>query len=977
MKIRLPDRSAMKLIAIALLTIVPAAANAQLSLVRGTEAHLLGTLGDVQVNYLADSPGLGTYLDSTGIVSPPQPIPTLRIQYDVLNNAGNGTIFEFRVDYDPGVVVIGATDPRGYYDGAGNRLTFWDNPALPYAEVFDLGFGVYNYDDTEWEIEYRPDHVIWRQLGNGFFRDTATGWTNFGSNATFALLFASDTVVDLRPASASGLDVTGAPVSASGSVLSAIAPPEIEIDFFPESRALVGIRMPDGNMETVRLNGPTEVHVQLGELGDNDDDGLESVPTEIVALSLTGNSPTLGAVVLRLRDQNLPPFRQSLGEIEENENNTNGILDVPPFTAAGTADSFFDVFFEVEVLGLVLHSEIPSRMESTITHKPPAPGNTYDKPPGHIPLFHENGEPSGIVIVQASHAPDPSDIEIDVFPDSFAVVDIQTDFGFETVMLSGPTTVEVDIANLQDPDGDDLESWDTEIVSMNLSGDSSLGPVLLRLRDGIPTIGEIEETENTEIGRMDLPPFAPEGTADSFFDVFFEVEILGQVYHNLVPKRLRTVIDYKPPRWGQMYESPEKILLFDEAGNLAPFSIGAGRHAPDPIEIDFFPDTLAVAELLTPFGSSEIISLRGPTTVEVDLAAIGDSDGDTREQVPTEMVQLDLTGNSTLGPVSLRLRDPSQSPFQRTVGEIEELNNNTNGVLDLPPFTETGHADSFFDVFFEIEVAGQLWHNRISKRLSSRIDHKPPGGIDVYESPVVIPLFDENEQPTGFSLAATRHVPVPDPDDDGVLYGDDNCIFEFNPNQQDTNQDGFGNACDPDLDNDCDVEFFDVRLLKDAFLTSPGHPNWNPDADFNKNNFIDFFDVEVMERFFLTVPGPSSVPNHCQPDLFVRLVNPPTLVNCPTGQGSCLHDIDLQIFELNGVAINEPFDVTVMTDNGLIEVIPLPGIGAGAIVPWNVTLGPGNNCYNPNCQVDAEVDSGGVIMEKDETNNTDSRLDLG
>ena len=50
----------------------------------------------------------------------------------------------------------------------------------------------------------------------------------------------------------------------------------------------------------------------------------------------------------------------------------------------------------------------------------------------------------------------------------------------------------------------------------------------------------------------------------------------------------------------------------------------------------------------------------GDFSREVDLGALADTDGNGREQVPTEMVQLDLTGNSPMfGPMTLRLRDPA------------------------------------------------------------------------------------------------------------------------------------------------------------------------------------------------------------------------------------------------------------------------------------------------------------------------------
>ena len=36
-------------------------------------------------------------------------------------------------------------------------------------------------------------------------------------------------------------------------------------------------------------------------------------------------------------------------------------------------------------------------------------------------------------------------------------------------------------------------------------------------------------------------------------------------------------------------------------------------------------------------------------------------------------------------------------------------------------------ADSFFDIFVQIEVGGNTLHNEVPKRISGRIDHKPPG----------------------------------------------------------------------------------------------------------------------------------------------------------------------------------------------------------------------------------------------------------
>src|SRR4029077_2177424 len=100
-----------------------------------------------------------------------------------------------------------------------------------------------------------------------------------------------------------------------------------------------------------------------------------------------------------------------------------------------------------------------------------------------------------------------------------------------------------------------------------------------------------------------------------------------------------------------------------------------------PIENDVFPNTSAsvhieAGSLGCPGG--ETVMLSGPTAVNVALGALADTDNNGREQVPIEMVQLSLTGNSTCyGPVAISLRDLSQHPYRRTTGEIEETANNT------------------------------------------------------------------------------------------------------------------------------------------------------------------------------------------------------------------------------------------------------------------------------------------------------------
>ena len=91
---------------------------------------------------------------------------------------------------------------------------------------------------------------------------------------------------------------------------------------------------------------------------------------------------------------------------------------------------------------------------------------------------------------------------------------------------------------------------------------------------------------------------------------------------------------------------------------------------------------------------------------------------------------------------------------QQTLGQIEELTNNTPGYWDLDPFGP-GDAESFFDIFFEIEVGGGLvLHNDESIRMEAIIDQMTdeaaqylyilPGGP--------IELLDAANDPSGIYL---------------------------------------------------------------------------------------------------------------------------------------------------------------------------------------------------------------------------------
>ena len=85
--------------------------------------------------------------------------------------------------------------------------------------------------------------------------------------------------------------------------------------------------------------------------------------------------------------------------------------------------------------------------------------------------------------------------------------------------------------------------------------------------------------------------------------------------------------------------------------------------------------------------------------------------------------------------------------------------------------------------------------------------------------------------------------------DDSIAQNIDNCIGVPNQDQRDTDGDGYGNACDPDLNNDNLVNFADLALFKTLF----GSVDVN--ADFNGDGIVDYEDLELIRGMFGQAPG--------------------------------------------------------------------------------------------------------------------------
>ncbi len=135
------------------------------------------------------------------------------------------------------------------------------------------------------------------------------------------------------------------------------------------------------------------------------------------------------------------------------------------------------------------------------------------------------------------------------------------------------------------------------------------------------------------------------------------------------------------------------------------------------------------------------------------------------------------------------------------------------------------------------------------------VSAQQPGDSGLFDTQTTAGLH-HHEKPE--SLAVAR-LGGSDTDGDGQDDFEDNCSAVANADQNDSDSDGYGNACDGDLNNDNQVNFLDFALLTAAFLSTPAAPNWNPNADFNGDDLVNFVDIAQFPNFFLMPPGPSGM----------------------------------------------------------------------------------------------------------------------
>ena len=562
--------------------------------------------------------------------------------------------------------------------------------------------------------------------------------------------------------------------------------------------------------------------------------GRRTVQTEMLSLDLTGSDPTIGSLHVRAGSSNgLPPTLGSVTAI-------NPGADFP-------ANSFFDVFFDIEVNGTThLRNDQPLRMQADITEIPPRSIGLRNAAPVQIRDLAGPGQISTIQTAQHWMCPPPfpppgvpCPVPCDRSPypvckpgtcptatqqcKALSPFFAQDGLQGKCVCVEGfppagtdssPTvgTFQVDLASLGPVQttvtGQTLLQWQNPVTGPGGQRTVQTELLALDLTGSDPSIGNLTVHAGSLLGLPpstgSVVPVAPgsDFPANAFFDVFFEVTVNGSTtLRNDQPLVMRAPITEIPPRSiGLQNAAP--VQLRDLANPAQINTIQTAQHwmcpppfpppgVPCPVPCDRNPFPVcklgtcpadATGALLKCMPDRTTQACRcakpsfpphgadlSPTTglFRVAIAGVGVADAQVSGQVllrwqdpvtgpggqstvQTEMLSLDLTGSSpTLGTV--HVKGGSVLGLPASVGTVTAQQPGS----DFP-------ADSFFDVFFDVEVAGTHLVNDQPLRMQAEITEIPPRSISLRNAaPVPLRNLSNPSQINSIQTAAHWMCPPP------------------------------------------------------------------------------------------------------------------------------------------------------------------------------------------------------------------------
>jgi tetratricopeptide (TPR) repeat protein len=106
------------------------------------------------------------------------------------------------------------------------------------------------------------------------------------------------------------------------------------------------------------------------------------------------------------------------------------------------------------------------------------------------------------------------------------------------------------------------------------------------------------------------------------------------------------------------------------------------------------------------------------------------------------------------------------------------------------------------------------------------------------------------------------------------------------------------------------------------------------------------------------------------PDLTVAIPDDGVTVSCPEGAGGCVTTVTFTVTNQGAATITENFEALVVADPDEGRTVTVRGgLPAGASSVRTTELGPGGNCFDPDCIVRVTADPEGTVPELDERNN--------
>jgi hypothetical protein len=111
-----------------------------------------------------------------------------------------------------------------------------------------------------------------------------------------------------------------------------------------------------------------------------------------------------------------------------------------------------------------------------------------------------------------------------------------------------------------------------------------------------------------------------------------------------------------------------------------------------------------------------------------------------------------------------------------------------------------------------------------------------------------------------YQITATEFAPSPDTDGDGLLDPFDNCTLAPNASQKDLDDDGCGDLCDGDFNQNGLVDGTDFTFFKAAYQTAQGQPGYDPLADLDCNGAVGGVDFSLFKSGYGAPAGPSGLP---------------------------------------------------------------------------------------------------------------------